>query len=174
MNEVKLVDWIVKPKNNQILMFFYNPKTPTEAQRELDINKLNLKPFLQRGLLKCLNPDTHKGRLYILTNKSRKLLKIQNLKPGNKNNYNLIGWILASPRQRYVVLITMGKVKFKRTSEEIRIRSSKINSCLTRISTKEILKELVEKELVDSEMGDDRRRYYWITQKGISIAGDLN
>ena len=69
---------------------------------------------------------------------------------------------MASPRQRLVVLKTMAAYPQKMTSEQIRIRSVKLNPCLSRISTKTILKELIQKELVETEMGNDRRRYYWL------------
>lgn len=173
MNEVELADLIWKPKNRKILMAFAIPKTPTEVQQELNICKINLKPFLKLGLMKCLNPETHKGRLYSLTNKSRKLLKIPNHKQENQKKYDVIGKIMASPKQKYVIMKTIMKDTNKRTSEEIRVRSSNLNSCLTRISTKAILKELIIMELVDSEMGIDRRRYYWITGKGRLIANDF-
>lgn len=153
MRVKKIVDWVNRPQNKQILFSFSVPKTPAQAQRELNIEKFNLKPFLKRGLMECLNPEGHKGKLYVLTNKARGLIKIPISTSGDKKNYNLIGWILASPRQRYVVLKTLSLNSVKRTSEEIRIKSSNLNPCLSRISTKSILKELMDKELVETEMG---------------------
>jgi predicted transcriptional regulator len=174
MRDEKLVEWIKQPKNNQILLSFDNPKTPTEVQRDLNISKLNFNHFLKCGLITCLNPEMHKGRLYVLTNKSRLLLKVPNFYKAEKKDFNLIGMIMASPKQRYVILQTLGKDTIKRTSEEIRSRSSNLNPCLTRISTKAILKELIKMELVDSEMGNDRKRYFWITEKGMVILNDLH
>jgi len=169
-----LVDWINLPKNNQLLFLFSDPKTPTQAKNELGIDKFNLKPYLKRGLIECLNPDGHKGKLYILTNKARKLLKISIPSQKTKKDYDLIGWILASPRQRYVVLKTLSLNSVRRTSEEIRIRSLNMNPCLSRISTKSILKELINKDLVETEMGRDRKRYYWLNEKGKSHASELH
>ena len=163
MEEEKLTDWISRLKNKQILFSFSTPKTPTQIKNELDVGKFNLKPYLKRGLIECLNPEGHKGKLYVLTNKARRLLKISTPAQKNKKDYDLIGWILASPRQRYVVLKTLSSNSVRRTSEEIRIKSSSLNPCLSRISTKSILKELINKGLVETEMGVDRRRYYWVS-----------
>lgn len=173
MGEKILIDWIGQPKNKQILESFSVPKTPAQVQKELHIKKFSLKPFLKRRLIKCLNPETHKGRLYILTNKSRELLNIPNHKCCGKNNYDLIGWVLASPKQRYVILKTLARDSVRRTSEDIRKRSSSLNPCLSRISTKAILKELISMEFADSEMGEDRRRYYWVSEKGRLVANNL-
>lgn len=173
MGEKKLIDWINRPKNIQLLSSFSVPKTPTQVKNELCIAKFNLKPYLKRGTIKCLNPEGHKGKLYVLTNKARKLLKISIPAQKIKKDYDLIGWISASPRQRYVVLKTLSLSSVRRTSEEIRIRSSNLNPCLSRISTKSILKELINKDLVETEMGEDRRRYYWVNEEGKSLADDL-
>ncbi len=174
MGEEDSAEWITLPKNKQVLEAFLIPKTPSQIQTELNINKINLKPFLQRGLIKCLNPQTHKGRLYILTEKSRKLLNVEYPNKYEKVNYDLIGWILASPKQRYVMLKILGRDSIKRTSEDLRKRSSSSNPCFSRISTKAILKELMNQSLADSEMGDDRRRYYWITEKGKNIKREID
>ncbi len=174
MGEISLIDWINRPTNKTILSSFSVPKTPTRVKNELCVGKFNLKPFVKRRLLKCLNPDGQKGKLYVLTNKAGKLLKIPPLTKRNQKDYFLlIGWILASPRQRYVVLKTLSLNSEKRTSEDIRLRSKNINPCLSRISTKSILKELRSMGLVETEMGTDRRRYYWITEKGRLLATDL-
>lgn len=174
MGEQKLTDWISQLKNKQILFSFSVPKTPTQVKNELGIDKFNLKPYLKRGIIECLNPEGHKGKLYVLTNKTRRLLNISIPAQKNKKDYDLIGWILASPRQRYVVLKTLSLNSVKRTSEEIRIKSSNLNPCLSRISTKSILKELMNKELVETEMGDDRKRYYWINKEGKSLGSELH
>lgn len=174
MREQKLTDWISRLKNKQILFSFSVPKIPTQVKNELGIDKFNLRPYLKRGLIECLNPEGHKGKLYILTNKARRLLKMPISTSGNKKDYDLIGWILASPRQRYVVLKTLSLNSVKRTSEEIRIKSSNLNPCLSRISTKSILKELMNKELVETEMGDDRKRYYWVNKEGKSLGSEFH
>jgi len=174
MRGKKLIDWINRPKNNLILFTFSVPKTPTQVKNELGIDKFNLKPYLKRGIIECLNPEGHKGKLYVLTNKARRLLKISIPAQKNKKDYDLIGWILASPQQRYVVLKTLSLNSVRCTSEEIRIKSSNLNPCLSRISTKSILKELVNKGLVETEMGRDRRRYYWVNKEGKSLACEFH
>ena len=116
------------------------PLGADQIKNELDLGKFNLKPYLKRGLIECLNPEGHKGKLYVLTNKARRLLKISTPAQKNKKDYDLIGWILASPQQRYVVLKTLSSNSVRRTSEEIRIKSSNLNPCLSRISTKAFLR----------------------------------
>lgn len=168
-----LLSWINRAKNTKIILSFSDPKTPTQVRKELGISKFSIRPFLKRELLECLNPEGSKGRLYVLTNKARAILKNSTITRNSSTDYALIGWILASPRQRYVVLKTLSINSERRTSEEIRIKSSGLNPCLSRISTKSILQELIDKGLVDTEMGSDRRRYYWINEEGKSLANDL-
>ena len=174
MRGKRLHDWISRLKNKQILFSFSAPKTPTQVKNELGVGKFNLKPYLKRGLIECLNPDGQKGKLYVLTNKAKRLLKISIPARKNPKDYALIGWILASPKQRYVVLKTIALNSEKRTSEEIRLKSKDQNPCLSRISTKSILKELIDKELVETEMGGDRRRYYWVTEEGRLFASNFH
>jgi len=89
--------------------------------------------------------------------------------PYNQNtDWNVIGWLLSSPRQRLVLLSTIALDCKKRTSEEIRTRASRLNPNFTRISTKTILNELVGKSLVETELFD-RKRYYWINKNGDSV-----
>lgn len=174
MRSKKLADWISRLKNKQILFAFSVPKTPTQVKNELNICKFNLKPYLKRGLIECLNPDGYKGKLYVVTNKAKRLLKLSNTTQKIKKDYGLIGWILASPKQRYVVLKTLSLNSVKYSSEEIRLKSSTLNPCLSRISTKSILRELISKGLVETEMGDDRRRYYWLNDEGRSLASEFH
>ena len=75
----------------------------------------------------------------------------------------MIGWIIASPRQRVVILKVLDGIQ--RTSENLRERASQYNPHLSRISTKEILKDLIKKGLVKSKMVE-KKRYYWISEKG--------
>ena len=170
---MSLIDWMNRPVNKSILSSFATPKTPTQVKNELGVKKFSLKPFLNRELLECLNPESYKGRLYVLTNNARKLFKIPHYGRRNKKDYGLIGFITASPRQRYVVLKSLSMNPGQRTSEEIRLKSSNQNPCLSRISTKSVLEELINKGLVETEKGRDRKRYYWINEDGKSLADDL-
>lgn len=86
-----------------------------------------------------------------------------------KIKWNAVGFVLASPRQRYVLLKTMNRDSIKRTSEEIRKRAANLNPCLSRISTKETLKELINQGMVETEKRDDHRRYYLINKKGRTV-----
>ena len=158
-----LDDWIHQPKVNQILFSFLVPKTPRRVEKELGIKKLKMKPFLEKGLLESLNPRARKGRLYRLTRKTRGLLKLPVSKNVGAQNWLLIGWVTASPKQRVVLLKVIDSVK--RTSEELRLRASQYNPHLTRISTKENLNGLVDKGLTETEIVN-RKRYYWISEMG--------
>ena len=166
------IEWIHRPKIYESLISFLVPNTPTQVEKKLGIKKLKLKPFLNKNLVKCLNPDARKGRFYVLTNKARRLIQLPHKKFSHKINWVLVGWIMASPKQRYVILKTMAVDFLKRTSEEIRTRASRLNPNLTRISTKGILKELACKRLVESEI-HHRNRLYWINNKGTSIIKDI-
>jgi len=163
MNKKRLTDWIVQPKINAVLHAFSVPKTPRQVEIELTLKKLKLRPFLDRSMLVCLNPEARKGRHYIITPKTKRLLKLAYEKQDDKD-WDLIGWIKASPKQRLVILKSMDSEK--RNSEQIRERASQYNPSLSRTSTKDILKELIGKDLVETELYD-RKRYYWITKKGI-------
>ena len=166
--------WLNQPRTRQVLLSFSTPGTPTTVAKSLGIRKLKIAPFLQKKLLKSLNPDATKGTLYILTDKARRLLHLPEYTKETKTDWDILGWMTASPRQRYVVLKTLTRDSLKRTSEHIRHRAAPLNPCLSRISTKETLKELIGRGLVETEKGDDRRRYYWISQKGRSVVETID
>ncbi len=157
--------WMTKSKIGYILFAFSVPKTPRQVERELHISKLKLKHFIDKGLLTSLNPNARKGKLYTLTDKSRKKLGFS-LNKNLKTDWDLIGRVIASPKQRLVVLRVLDSTK--RTSENIRERASRFNPHLSRISTKAILKELINDHLIETEM-QDAKRYYWINGKGKKV-----
>ncbi len=161
--------WMSKSKIRYILFAFSAPKTPRQVERELHISKLKLKHFVDKGLLKSLNPNARKGKLYTLTDKSRKKLGFS-FNKNLKTDWDLIGRVIASPKQRLVVLKSMDSAK--RTSENIRERASRFNPHLSRISTKAILKELIKDHLIETEM-QDGKRYYWINGEGSLILEDV-
>ena len=170
MSESDVILWLQQPKVKEILISFLLPRTPGQVEKKLGMKKLKLKPFLEKHLIKTLNQNARKGRLYILTNKAKKFLQLSNSIKSSDINWDIIGWIMASPRQRLVVIKTMDSVK--RTSENIRERASRYNSNLTRISTKQILKELNSNGLIETEM-IGRKRYYWISEKGKKVVNDI-
>jgi len=147
------------------------PKTPRRVEKELGIKKLKIKPFLEKGLLESLNPRARKGRLYRLSSKSRGLLKLPVSRNRGAQNWQLLGWVMASPKQRVVLLRVVDAVK--RSSEELRLRASKENQNLTRISCKGILNDMVDKGLIETKL-NRRRRYYWINEKGNSLVPHLH
>ena len=158
-------EWIQQLKIRETLIFFSVPRTPREAEKELSIEKLKMKPFLQKGLLECLNPEATKSRYYALTDKGRGLLNLPVSRKDGEKDWELIGWVMASRRQRLVILQTMALDLIKRNSEEIRKRVSKLNPRLTRMSTKTILNELISKGLVETEMKGVYRNY-WLSESG--------
>lgn len=163
--------WIDQPNIKQILLAFLVPKTPRQAEIELEINKIKLKPFIDNELIELLNPESKKGKLYIMTNNARLLLGLGVFNKHSINNWDIIGWLLASPKQRLSVLKSMDLIK--RNSEDIRLRASRYNPYLTRISTKQILKELLSYNLVETEMVG-RKRYYWLGSTGYILVNDIS
>ena len=159
---------------NSKLLVFALPRTPKQAARELGIKKLRVKSLLEDKLIEPLNPDANKGRLYTLTGNACRLLDLPGYDKDTHVGWDIIGWTLASPRQRYVILLIVSKDYTKRTSENIRHRSVRLNPYLSRISTKETLKELIRENLVETEKGEDRRRYYWINNKGRSVISTID
>ncbi len=185
MSEKPLEEWVKLPGVKRILLLFSFPKTPKTAEQELGIKKLNLRPFLEKGLLMALNPDARKGRLYVLTDRARKLLGVssETLESAEQKDiqdikgidWHLIGRLIGSPRYRLSVFRTVAMDSKKRTSEDIRKRAARHNPALTRICTKAILKELIDTGLVETEKDPtDRKRYYWLSEKGRSLIPQLH
>jgi predicted transcriptional regulator len=170
MKNKDVTEWIEKPSFKQVLLAFYSPRTPRMAEYITGIKKLKLKPFLEMNLLKDLNPRAEKGRLYVITEKARRLLQLPSANNRRRINWHIVGWLMASPRQRVIVLKAVNLQK--RTSEEIRERAYNQNPHLSRISTKSILQELIHENLVKTEM-TDRKRYYSISKDGIKIKEQL-
>jgi hypothetical protein len=159
----------ISPANKRILLAFSLPRTPKTAMHILCLKKIKFNLFIKEGLLKCLNPEEKIARFYALTEKTRELLSLPKSCDENKE-WGIIGWVMASPRQRLVVLRSANEQKL--TSEEIRARATQLNAKLTRISTKNVLNELIEKHLVDTEVLE-RMKFYWLTSSGIKIKQEL-
>jgi predicted transcriptional regulator len=55
------------------------PVMPSEMAEALDMSLKNVSTrlgyLLERGLIKCLNPEEKKGRLYVVTKKGKEVLK---------------------------------------------------------------------------------------------------
>ena len=163
MNERGVIEWVNQDKIKQILFCFSTHKTPRQVEKELGLKKLKLKPFMEKQLLESLNPKARKGRFYILTNRARKLINLSEKEEKSHQRWDIIGFIMSSPKQRLVVLKLVDLKK--RISEEIRERTSRLNPHLSRTSTKGILKELINAGLAKTEMLNGKR-YYWISKKG--------
>lgn len=165
-----VTEGINNPRARQILLIFASPKTPKQAQIDLSVRKIKLKPFLDKHLLKCLNPECRKGRFYTLTETTRKALEPNCPECSLDKDWHIIGWVLASPRQRLVALRSVDDRKL--CSEEVRMRSTQLNCHISRPSMKNILKELIQKHLVDTEILM-RERFYWINSYGQEIKNEL-
>lgn len=170
MQKTGFPEHINNQKRKEILLAFSIPKTPKQVEITLSIRKIKLKPFLEKGFLKCLNPIGRKGRFYVLTQKARECLGLGYQEYDMKKDWELIGWIMASPRQRLIVLRFIDERKL--CSEEIRMRATQFTHHLTRESTKVILKDLINKHLVGSEILE-RIRFYWITEYGQKIKDEM-
>jgi predicted transcriptional regulator len=166
----KAYDWVKQPWVSRVLVALSVPRTPRQLEKRLGIKKLKMRPFTDKGLAKVLNPRAKKGRLYTVTEKGRRIIKLPNHQKTSGKRYSLHGYVAASPRQREVILRVMDFAR--RTSEDIRSRASRYNPLMTRVSVKAVLKSLASKGLVRSEL-IGRRRLYWITQKGSGILADL-
>lgn len=170
MNKRGIVEWVNQDKIKQILFCFSTHKTPRQVEKELGLKKLKLKPFMEKQLLESLNPKARKGRFYVLTNRARKLINLSEKEEKSHQHWDIIGFIMSSPKQRLVVLKL---VDFKkRSSEEIREKTSRLNPHLSRTSTKGILKELINAGLAKTEMLNGKR-YYWISKKGLEVKNSL-
>ena len=164
--------FIARPKFQNILLAFQIPKTPKTIEKKFGLKKLKTKQFIQNGLLECLNPEAQKGRLYVLTKKARRILNLPCDQTFPEQDANLIGWVFASPKQRLALLQTIAIDPLKRTSENLRRRAAKLNPRMTRISTKSILKELISKDLVETEKIKNFR-FYWISKKGKALIDEI-
>ena len=174
VNDVQsLAQWANNPNTKRILFLLDSPSTPRDIEKALGISKIKMKTLLEKGLVFPLNSNCRKGRLYILTPKARKILSLQVKEFYREADWNLIGWIKASPKQRLILLKTMAIDYYKRTSEEIRLRAAILNPRFTRISTKQVLKELLSKGLIETEV-IERKRYYWISKKGKALIISFN
>ena len=170
MKKKGVTEWVEQPLIRQILLAFLSPKTPRKVEQIVGIKKLKLKPFLDNMLLKVLNPKAQKGRLYTLTNKARELLDLPATRNNSRIDWDLKGWVIASPQQRLVLLQVTDLIK--RTSEQIRYQANKLNPNLTRISTINTLKELVKKGLISTSK-TNRTRLFWISNQGALLNDDL-
>jgi hypothetical protein len=160
---------INNPRTKQILLLFATPKTPKQAAHQLSVRKLKLTSLIKNHLLKCLNPDSRKGRFYVLTDRAREILPECPETDINKD-WECIGWVISSPRQRLAIIRCVNESRLN--SEEIRMRATQFNSSISRPSIKNILRELIGRHLVDSEILE-RIRLYWISGYGRKIKDEI-
>ena len=63
----------------KVLGSLENPKMPSKLSKELDINKTHisktLKELESKGMVKCLTPNSNKGKLYVISDYGKDILK---------------------------------------------------------------------------------------------------
>lgn len=63
----------------KVLKILENPKMPSKISKELSIDKAHisktLKDLEKEKLVKCLTPDSAKGKLYVITDYGKEILK---------------------------------------------------------------------------------------------------
>jgi len=145
------------------------PKIPRQVEKNLKYQNSSLS-HISDGLLLILNSRARKGRLYTLTDKARRRLRLHPLQTEKPIDWDLLGKIISSPKQKLVVLKALDSVKG--TSENLRERAERLNPHLSRISIKKILSDLINGGLVRTDIRK-RKRYYWISNKGKVLIEDL-
>ncbi len=185
MKRGDLAEWLSRPGIKDILRAFSIPKTPCDVIKELNIHRFNLRPFLKKNMIRCLNPELYTGRIYVLTDEARRLLKLPCPNIDLNKDWIAIGKVRRSLKLRKAVLKKLFEKAIKRTSEEL--REEKELGCMGRITIINILNDLVSMELVATELipqvrkiyrgrrvyGKKLRRYYWVSEKGEQIVKDL-
>ena len=83
--EVKLLSWILRgSQRREIIKVIDKPKIPAQIYKEsirlnpkITRNSVSdvLRAFVRKGLVKCINPNERKGRIYVLTPKGEKIRK---------------------------------------------------------------------------------------------------
>jgi len=81
----KVTNWenvsftIASDYRKKILTNLENPKIPSNLSKELNINKAHISRALKelegKNMIKCLTPDSNKGKLYIISGYGKSILK---------------------------------------------------------------------------------------------------
>lgn len=73
------ISFIISSSYKKVLESLEIPKTPSKISKELNINKTHISKTLKELLFKksiiCLTPKANKGKLYILSDYGKKILK---------------------------------------------------------------------------------------------------
>jgi len=74
------VSFVLKSESRKrIIALLSSPRTPKQLSKSLKSSlpniSLKLKDLANEGLIKCVNPKEVKGRIYILTEEGKKVLK---------------------------------------------------------------------------------------------------
>lgn len=79
MNWEKISFVVKSDKRRKILALLISPKTPRQLSKSLRTSlpniSLKLRDLKDKGLVKCVNPGENKGRIYILTEEGKRIIK---------------------------------------------------------------------------------------------------
>ncbi len=63
----------------KVLEILDKPKMPSTMSREVNVNKTHisraLKELVDKDIIKCLNPESNKGKLYVISDYGKKILE---------------------------------------------------------------------------------------------------
>lgn len=66
-------------KREKVIISLAYPTTPTRITKKIGISKPHvsrvLKRFMGMGVVECKTPDKRKGKIYVLTDKGKRVLK---------------------------------------------------------------------------------------------------
>jgi len=76
----KNISFVLKSGRRKELLFLLEiPKTPTQISKLMKSSlpniSLKLNDLVKRGLVKCINPDDTKGRIYLLTQEGKEVVE---------------------------------------------------------------------------------------------------
>ena len=134
------------------------------------------------GFIICISSAVKKSRLYAITEKGLKYLK-RKFHSIDYNNYlydtllqekniewDTYAWIINSKRRQDILQVT--KKDYPKTAKQIRIDSREdIAKRISAIKTREILRDFLEKGLVQAKKEKHERRVFCLTEKGFKIFG---
>jgi predicted transcriptional regulator len=77
-SEWELYSWVIRGnQRRKIIRALDKPKIPTEIKSEAQMSLTNvskiLRAFKNKGLIRCLTPNSKTGKIYELTNKGKEI-----------------------------------------------------------------------------------------------------
>lgn len=166
--------WLKKGEERiAVLRIMTKPMTPTEIGEKIGLKRIRVEGFLEKGIFKCLSPETKKGRVYGLTEEGQrramKLAKDENriytyFEP-NIDWYSY-GWMTCSKPARMIFkAVTTGRETAKEIDEYLKAPGGQL--ILTYSYKYKLLRDLVKKGLLS--VSGDKRKLFALTEKGKEI-----